>query len=107
MAKERGILVDRTANDLKIDVVRDSSGKIAQGLLLGDVTEQNTMLILKGQPGEFKEHLTVGIGIDNMLLDHDYLLYKHKIRQQLGADGMQIKYLEINKQDIEINAKYK
>lgn len=106
MAKETGILLDVTG-DLDIVVVRDSEGKITRGLQPGDVTVQNVNAILKGQPGEFKEVPTVGVGIDNMLLDHDYLLYKHKIRQQLTAEGMQINSLEIVNQDIDINANYK
>jgi hypothetical protein len=59
------------------------------------------------QPGELKEQPTVGVGINNMLLDKDYLLYKHKIRQQLDVEDMQIKQLEITRQNIEINANYK
>lgn len=106
MAKETGILIDET-HDLEIVVTRDASGNIIAGLQLGDVTNQNINTILKSQPGEVKESPTVGVGIDNILLDHDYLLYKHKVRQQLNAEGMQVNHLEINGQNIEINANYK
>lgn len=106
MAKETGILVDET-HDLEIVVTRDAQEKIIAGLQLGDVTNQNIHTILKAQPGEIKESPTVGVGIDNILLDHDYLLYKHKVRQQLDAEGMQVNYLEIDGQNIEINANYK
>lgn len=106
MGKETGILLDH-AGDIEIKVVRDESGKIIGGLQLGDITNQTVSLILKMHPGELKEQPTVGVGIINALLDHDYLLYKHKIRQQLKTEGMQINHLEINGQNIEINAEYK
>lgn len=105
--KNLGIILNPATNDFEIKVVRDSEGKIVQGLHVGDVTKQNTAIILYMQPGELKEQPTVGVGINNMLLDHDYLLYKHKIRQQLNAEGMQVNHLEINGQNIEINASYK
>ena len=105
--KNLGILLNPTTNDLDIRVVKDSDGKIVQGLRMGDVTKQNTAIILYMQPGELKEQPTVGVGINNMLLDKDFLLYKHKIRQQLDAEGMQVNHLEINNQNIEINASYK
>ncbi|MDR2147717.1 MAG: hypothetical protein LBE91_14785 [Tannerella sp.] len=105
--KEKGILLKPENFDLDIKVVRDGLGKISQGLYIGDVTKQNTAVILYMQPGEWKEQPTVGVGIDNILLDKDYLLYKHKIRQQLDAEGMQVNHLEINGQNIEINANYR
>jgi hypothetical protein len=105
--KDKGMILKPDNFDLGIKVVRDAGGKIVQGLYVGDVTKQNTSVILYMQPGEMKEQPTVGVGINNMLLDKDYLLYKHKIRQQLNAEGMQVNHLEINGQNIEINASYK
>ena len=105
--KSLGIMLNAEINDFDINAVRNSEGKIIQGLYLGDVTKQNTAVILYMQPGELKEQPTVGVGIDNMLLDKNFLLYKHKIRQQLDVEGMRVNHLEINGQYIEINAKYK
>jgi hypothetical protein len=105
--KNSGILLNPASNDFDIKVIRDSEGKIVQGLHIGDVTKQNTAIILYAQPGELKEQPTVGVGISSMLLDHDYLLYKHKIRRQLNVEGMQVNHLEINGQNIEINASYR
>ncbi len=105
--KNLGIMLNPATNDFDIKVVKDSGGRIMQGLHVGDVTKQNTAILLYMQPGELKEQPTVGVGINNMLLDNDYLLYKHKIRQQLNAEGMQVNHLEINGQNIEINASYK
>jgi hypothetical protein len=105
--KETGILLNPETNDLDIKVVKDRNGKIIQGLQVGDVTRQNTAIILYMQPGEMKEQPTVGVGINNMLLDHNALFYKHKIRQQLVADGMQVKRLNIKENKIELDANYK
>ncbi len=107
MAKSKGILLNPETNDFDIRVVRNSVGKIAQGLQVGDVNNQNIGIILKMQQGELKGYPIVGVGIDNMTLDHDYLQYKHKIRHQLSAEGMQVKHLEINGKNIEIDASYK
>ena len=105
--KNSGVLLNPATHDFDSKVAKDSEGKIVQGLQVGDVTKQNTAIILYMQPGELKEQPTVGVCINNMLLDKDYLLYKHKIRQQLDVEGMRINHLEINNQNIEINANYK
>ena len=108
MNKSLGILLNPETNDFDIKVLLVGSGaKIAQGLHIGDVTKQNTAVILYMYPGELKERPTVGVGINNILLDKDFLQYKHRIRQQLDVEGMQVNYLEINGQNIEINANYK
>jgi len=104
--KNLSIILKRDNFDLDIKVIREG-GKIVQGLYVGDVTQQNTAIILLMNPGELKEQPAVGVGINNMLSDKNYLLYKHKIRQQLSADGMQVNHLEITGQNIEINANYK
>jgi hypothetical protein len=106
MAKDKGILLDENG-DLLVQVKRNSAGQITQGLVVGDVTEQNIAVILKVQPGEIKEFPLVGVGIDNMLLSHDALLFEHKIREQLITDGYMINSLKIEKDNIYIDAKYK
>jgi hypothetical protein len=105
--KNIGIMLNPETNDFDIKVVKDSEGIIKQGMYVGDVTKQNTAIILYMQPGELKEQPTVGVGINSILLGKDYLLCKHKIRQQLNVEAMQIRHLEITNQNIEINANYK
>jgi hypothetical protein len=39
--KNLGILLNPATNDFDIKVVKDSEGKIVQGLQVGDVTKQN------------------------------------------------------------------
>ncbi len=105
--KSLGIILNPETNDFDVKIIKDQSGKIRQGLLVGDITKQNMNIILKIEPGELKLSPTVGVGIDKILLDHDYLLYKHRIRQQLDSEGMQVNHLDIKRQNIEINANYK
>jgi len=105
--KNSGIRLSAETNDFDVKVVRDGSGKITGGLYVDDITYQNIYIILKIEPGELKLNPTVGVGIDKSILDHNFLLYKHRIRQQLDAEGMQVNHLDIKKQNIEINANYR
>lgn len=109
--KSKGILLDPETGDLQIKVTRDNLGLITGGLVVGDVQSQNQAIIIYMQPGELKEKPTVGVGVSSMLLSSDALLYKHKIREQLEADGFRVNHLEItnghnDKLNIEINAQY-
>ena len=104
--KNLGIMLNPETNDFDLYVVKGSDGKIARGLFVGDVTKQNITIILKIEPGELKLNPTVGVGIDKIVLDHDYLLYKHRIRQQLNVEGMRVNHLEFNGQNIEIDAHF-
>lgn len=120
--KDKGILLDPETGDLQIKVTRDSLGLITGGLVVGDVQKQNQALIVYMHPGEMKEAPQVGVGITSMLLSSEALSYKHKIREQLEADGFRVNHLELkigeanasqiengndNKLNIELNAVYK
>lgn len=106
MGKETGILLEQSG-DLDVKVIRDKDGKIVNGLQVGDATKQNINSILVMHPGELKENPIVGVGISSMLMGHDTLLYKHKIRRQLDVEGMQVDQLEISGSEIKINANYR
>lgn len=109
--KEKGIRINVETGDLDIKVKKNDTGLITDGLIMGDVHMQNQAIIIYMYPGEMKEKPTVGVGVNSVLLSNDTLLYKHKIREQLEADGFQINHLDItndqnNKLNIEINAQY-
>ena len=107
MGKETGILLNKETGDLDIRVVRNSDGMIAQGIRIGDVTSQNISAIFRAHQGEFKDVPLLGIGIDNMLLSRNFLTYKHRIREHLGADGININRLSIDSAgNIQIDANY-
>lgn len=82
--------------DLKIDVVRDANGLITQGLVVGDTMNQNQAVIIIANPGEFMFNPTLGVAIDELLLDDDYLRFKHRIREHLNKDGMKVKSVEFS-----------
>ena len=59
--------------DIAVDVQRDASGLITSGLVLGDILHQNQALILVLHKGDLKSDVSVGVGIDRMLLDNERL----------------------------------
>lgn len=112
MPKDRGIQQnDKISNgtflDLKIGLKRDIDGKITQGLVVGDTLNQNQALILINQPGENKFNPQIGVGIADVLLSHDYLGYRHKIRNQYNLDGLKVRRLDLyNNKPLVIDAHY-
>lgn len=80
--------------DLDIKVKRDSSGRIISGLVLGGTLQQNMACILIAEPGDFKENLSLGVGIRNALLDEDLLPYRHQIKEQFANDGLYVSSLD-------------
>lgn len=93
--------------DLKIDVIRDENGLIIQGLVIGDTMNQNQAIIIISNPGEFKFNPTIGVAIGDLLLDDDYLRFRHRIREHLTKDGMKVKSVELSKdKPIKIEASY-
>lgn len=81
--------------DLKINVVRDSAGKIVSGLVVGDILEQNKAIILIAHEGQLKGNPDVGVGIGDIALSSDYLEYRHKIREHFAKDGLVVETLDL------------
>ncbi|WP_435138924.1 hypothetical protein [Formosa sp. A9] len=112
MGKDIGIqVIDNTDQgdvlDLKVQVKRDADIKITTGLVVGHTLEQNKAFLLIGQPNDFKEQPTLGIGFNDNLLDDELLEYRHKIRDQFSRDGLKIKKLELyNINKVQIEAYY-
>lgn len=112
MPKAKGLqLNDNTSTgeilDLKIEVVKDAEGKITSGLIAGNTLQQNQALILITQPGENKFNPDLGVGIADMLLDHDYLNYRHRIREHYAKDGLKVTHLDLyENKPLRIDANY-
>ncbi len=109
--KSKGILLNTETGDIQINVIRDASGLIMGGFVVGDVTQQNQATIIMLHPAELKRAPTIGVGLSSIINSHETLLYKHKVREQLEADGQHITYMDIvttsnGKIDIQINANY-
>jgi hypothetical protein len=97
--KDRGIqLTDGTQQgiDLKIEVLRDSDGLITRGLVVDNTMNQNQALILIANPGEFKFNPTIGVALDELLLDNDYLRFRHRIREHFAKDGLKVKSVQLS-----------
>lgn len=81
--------------DLDIKVLRDTSGKILSGVVLGVTMEQNMACILIAEPGDYKGNADLGVGLRSALLGEDLLEYRHLIKQQFAKDGVNIKHLDL------------
>lgn len=92
--------------DIDVDVRRDASGLIASGLVLGDILHQNQALILLLHKGDLKSDVSVGVGIDRMLLDNERLTWTREIREQLEMDGQKVEDVSITDRQIIIKAQY-
>jgi hypothetical protein len=92
--------------DLHISPQRGENGKITAGVMLGDTLHQNQALILGSYKGEFKESPYVGVGITDMLLDHDPLAWRTEIREQLELDGQTVDDVVVSNSGISVDAHY-
>ena len=92
--------------DLDVKVVLDGAGRILSGLVVGDILHQNQALILSLHKGELKSDVSVGVGIDRMLLDNDWLGWSREIREQLEMDGQKVEDVVVNSKEIIIKAQY-
>jgi hypothetical protein len=104
--KGTGILINDDY-EVVVQPERDATGKIFTGALIGATTNQNTGLILICRKGEFKEVPALGVGIEDVLLDNDYLDWRRRIRLNLELDGQKVSSIKFNTVDnLSINANY-
>ena len=82
------------------------TGIITSGLVLGDILHQNQALILVLHKGDLKSDVSVGVGIDRMLLDNERLTWTREIREQLEMDGQKVEDVRITGKQIIIKAAY-
>lgn len=93
-----GIMID-DGYEIKVEPKRDATGKIVSGFVLGPTLYQNTGLILICRKGEFKEQPALGVGIEDVLLDQDYLEWRRRIRINLELDDQRVKEIRFSSQD--------
>lgn len=84
-----------TIMDLKIDPVRDSSNKIVSGLVIGQSMEQNIALMLMMHQGELKFKPDLGVGIEDIVLSSDYLIFRHRINEHLKKDNLIVSQVDL------------
>ena len=95
----KGIVLEN--DDLKVTVKRDEKGLITSGLVLDDVTFQRCDLIIRAQKGEFKEHPTLGFGIESYLrrpltVRQEFI---NNMQTELKTDGFAAKVI-VNQNDL-------
>lgn len=98
--KNRGLqLIDNSeagdVMDVKIVPVRDASNKIVSGLVIGTTLEQNIALMLMLHQGELKFKPDLGVGIQDIILSSDYLIYRHRIREHLRKDNLIVSQIDL------------
>lgn len=76
------------------------------GLQLGEITPQNQALIIHCHKGEMKENPALGVGISDMLLDHNPLYWRGRIREALELDGQSVDNIKITQTSIIVDAHY-
>lgn len=92
---------------LKVQPERDATGKIIKGIMIGSTIDQNTGLILINRKGEFKEAPALGVGIEDVLLDQDYLAWRRIIRMNLELDEQKVNDVKFSSVDnLFIDAEY-
>ena len=96
----KGIVLEN--DDLKINVVRDSNGLITSGVVIDDITFQRCDLIIKAQKGEFKEHPTLGFGIESYLrspltVKQEFI---NNMQTELKSDGFAGAKVIVNQNDL-------
>lgn len=103
----RGIGISLDKNfDLDILPVRGADGKIKSGLHLAETLPQNQAIILAIQPGEIKDMPVLGVGIEDMLLDNDWLAWRRKIRMNMELDEQRVKDVKLQNEKLSIDAEY-
>lgn len=99
-----GILIN-DEYDLQMNSQRDANGQL-YGFETGNTIPQNSAIILIHAPGQIKEMPLLGVGVHDMLMDHDVLGWRRKIRLALEMDGQDVNSIAFNEYKIEINGEY-
>lgn len=98
-ARKTGILLDPDTGDLFLN--KDTR------LEIGNTLYQNQYLIMKSQPGAFKNNPRLGVGIDDLIGSNaDNIYFKVKIRENLERDEMVVDVLKVKNGEIVLEADY-
>ena len=81
------------------DLLLDENGDLdltGGDLNIGYSDNQHQEHILLANKGEFREFPEIGVGIDKMLSDDDYVPILIEMKKNLEYDGMKIKNIKID-----------
>ncbi|MBF2708787.1 hypothetical protein [Flavobacterium soyangense] len=81
--------------------------KIANGdFVTGDSSDQNVEQLFMSTPGDWKEHLEIGIAITRASKGNIDRFLDRTIHVQMAADGYNIKKLAITETGVSIDGRY-
>ncbi len=86
--------------------VKKANGLITSGLVLENTTNQNQYFILIANKGDYKLAPAVGVGISDMLNDHDFLFWEREIALQMKLDGQKVKTVKVRDNKFSLDASY-
>lgn len=93
------------------DLLLDENGDllIKDGdFVIGESDNQHQLDILLAEKGEFKEFPELGVGIQEMLSDDEFVEFLIEAKKNLEYDGMDINNIEFTKDGkLKIDGKYK
>ena len=95
-----------TDYDIAVKVKRDRFGRIESGLIVGDILHQNQAIILTMRKGDLKENPSIGVGLPDMVLEHNLMAVRSEIRQQLEMDGQRVNSISVTSAAVQIDANY-
>lgn len=98
--------IQLTDYDIAVKVKRDKFGKIESGLIIGDILHQNQAIILTMRKGDLKENPSIGVGLSDMVLEHNLMAVRNEIRQQLEMDGQKVNSINVTSTAVQIDANY-
>ena len=75
--------------------------------VIGESDNQHQLDILLAEKGEFKEYPEIGVGIQEMLSDDDFVEFLIETKKNLEYDGMKINNIEFTANGkLNVNGKY-
>lgn len=98
--------IQLTDYDIAVKVKRDRFGRIESGLIVGDILHQNQAIILTMRKGDLKENPSIGVGLPDMVLEHNLMAMRNEIRQQLEMDGQRVNSINVTSAAVQIDANY-
>lgn len=98
--------IQLTDYDIAVKVKRDRFGRIESGLIVGDILHQNQAIILTMRKGDLKENPSIGVGLPDMVLEHNLMAVRNEIRQQLEMDGQKVNSINVTSAAVQIDANY-
>ena len=98
--------IQLTDYDIAVKVKRDRFGRIESGLIVGDILHQNQAIILTMRKGDLKENPSIGVGLPDMVLEHNLMAVRNEIRQQLEMDGQRVNSINVTSAAVHIDANY-